>query len=253
MHLYQALTHRWAVLGKLAFMTLAISLALPATANMVVYPMSSTIGAEQDGIGQIQLHSKSDKVQYIKVNVTQIQRPGTPDEHESPLSPADALGIVVSPQRTVLAPGASRTIRIIAQAIPSEETVYRVYFEPVAAPGLAEEDDSGPDGVKPRIGVNLIWGALVRLLPDERRTSLKLQPKGNELRNDGTLRVGVLQVGRCADVQGEKDCIWNDVNRSLYPGSTLPVSTPGANGNVLVRFVTSDDKRPRTLTVTPES
>lgn len=252
MHLYQVFTRPWAALGKLAFMTLAISLSFPATANMVVYPMNSTIGAEQDGIGQIQLHSKSDKVQYIKVNVTQIQRPGTPDEHESPLSPADALGIVVSPQRTVLAPGASRTIRIIAQAIPSEETVYRVYFEPVAAPGLADEDDSEPDGVQPKIGVNLIWGALVRVLPDDRRTSLKLQPKSNELRNDGTLRVGVLQVGQCADVQGEKDCIWNDVNRSLYPGSTLPVS-PGSSGNVVVRFVTSDDKRPRTLAVLPES
>ena len=251
MHLYQVFTRPWAALGKLAFMTLAISLSLPATANMVVYPMNSTIGAEQDGIGQIQLHSKSDKVQYIKVSVTQIQRPGTPDEHESPLSPADALGIVVSPQRTVLAPGASRTVRIIAQSMPTEETVYRVYFEPVGAPDLVDEDVLEQSGVQPKVGVNLVWGALVRLLPDERRTSIKLQPKGNELRNDGTLRVGVLQVGRCTDMAGEKDCIWNDVNRSLYPGNTLPVSTPGSNGNVIVRFVTSDDRRPRTLAIQP--
>lgn len=250
MHLYQTFTIRWAVLSKLAFLTLVLGLSMPAAANMVVYPMTSTIGAEQDGIGQIQLHSKSDKVQYIKVSVTRIQRPGTPDEHESPLSPADSQGIVVSPQRTVLAPGASRTVRIIAQAIPTEETVYRVYFEPVAAPDLEDETFSD-QGVQPRIGVNLIWGALVRLLPDERRTSISLQQNGGALRNDGTLRVGVLQVGRCADTKGEKDCIWNDVNRSLYPGSTLPVSPPGVNGNVLMRFVTSDDKQPRTLAVLP--
>lgn len=250
MHLYQTFTSRWAALSKLALMTLAFGLSSPVAANLVVYPMTSTIGVEQDGIGQIQLHSKSDKVQYIKVSVTQIQRPGTPDEHESPLSPADTLGIVVSPQRTVLAPGASRTVRIIAQAMPSEETVYRVYFEPVAAPDLADEATLD-QGVQPRIGVNLIWGALVRLLPDERRTSISLQQNGGALRNDGTLRVGVLQVGRCADTKGEKDCIWNDVNRSLYPGSTLPVSTPGVNGNVLMRFVTSDDKQPRTLAVLP--
>ncbi|UZE16869.1 hypothetical protein LOY70_23765 [Pseudomonas sp. B21-054] len=236
-------------MSKLAFLTLVLGLSMPAAANMVVYPMTSTIGAEQDGIGQIQLHSKSDKVQYIKVSVTRIQRPGTPDEHESPLSPADSQGIVVSPQRTVLAPGASRTVRIIAQAIPTEETVYRVYFEPVAAPDL--EETFSDQGVQPRIGVNLIWGALVRLLPDERRTSISLQQNGGALRNDGTLRVGVLQVGRCADTKGEKDCIWNDVNRSLYPGSTLPVSPPGVNGNVLMRFVTSDDKQPRTLAVLP--
>ena len=249
MHLYQTFTIRWAVLSKLAFLTLVLGLSMPAAANMVVYPMTSTIGAEQDGIGQIQLHSKSDKVQYIKVSVTRIQRPGTPDEHESPLSPADSQGIVASPQRTVLAPGASRTVRIIAQAIPTEETVYRVYFEPVAAPDL--EETFSDQGVQPRIGVNLIWGALVRLLPDERRTSISLQQNGGALRNDGTLRVGVLQVGRCADTKGEKDCIWNDVNRSLYPGSTLPVSPPGVNGNVLMRFVTSDDKQPRTLAVLP--
>lgn len=251
MHLNQALTHRRAALSKLAIMALAFSLSSPVTANLVVYPMTSTIGAEQDGIGQIQLHSKSDKVQYIKVSVTRIQRPGTSDEHETPLSPADSLGIVVSPQRTVLAPGASRTVRIIAQAMPSEETVYRVYFEPVAAPTDLATEDHAEQGVQPKIGVNLIWGALVRLLPDERQMSVGLQQSGDALRNDGNVRVGVLQLGRCADVKTEKDCVWSDVNRSLYPGSTLPAPTPGANGNLLMRFVTSDDKRPRTLAVLP--
>ncbi|AVU75457.1 fimbrial protein TcfA [Pseudomonas rhizophila] len=251
MDLNQTFTHRWAALGKLALLMLAFGLSSPATANLVVYPMTSTIGAEQDGIGQIQLHSKSDKVQYIKVSVVQIQRPGTPDEHESPVSAADTKGIVVSPQRTVLAPGASRTVRIIAQAMPSEETVYRVYFEPVAAPqDLAAEDDD-PQGTQPRIGVNLIWGALVRLLPDDRQMSVGLQQSGEALRNDGNVRIGVLQVGRCTDVKGEKDCLWNDVNRSLYPGSTLPVQASGTSGNLLMRFVTSDDKRPRTLAVLP--
>lgn len=251
MYLYQTFTSRWAVLSKLALLTLVLGSSMPATANMVVYPMTSTIGAEQEGIGQIQLHSKSDKVQYIKVSVTRIQRPGTPDEHESPLSPADTQGIVVSPQRTVLAPGASRTVRIIAQAIPSEETVYRVYFEPVTAPAdLAMEDDNAP-GMQPKIGVNLIWGALVRLLPDERQMRVGLQQSGDALRNDGNVRIGVLQVGHCTDTKNEKDCVWNDVNRSLYPGSTLPVPTSSANGNLLMRFVTSDDKRPRTLAVMP--
>ncbi|MBC3347610.1 fimbrial protein TcfA [Pseudomonas sp. SWRI196] len=251
MDLNQTFTQRWAALSKLALLMLGFGLSSPAAANLVVYPMTSTIGVEQDGIGQIQLHSKSDKVQYIKVSVVQIQRPGTPDEHESPLSPADTLGIVVSPQRTVLAPGASRTVRIIAQAMPSEETVYRVYFEPVAAPqDLATEDD-GPEGIQPKIGVNLIWGALVRLLPDDRQMSVGLQQSGDALRNDGNVRIGVLQLGSCTDAKGEKDCIWNDVNRSLYPGSTLPVQAAGAKGNLLMRFVTSDDKRPRTLAVLP--
>ena len=109
---------------------LGLAIAAPASvANMVVYPMTTKIGNEQDGVTQIQIFSKTDKVQYVKTRVAKVVNPAMQDEHEVDVS-ADA-GLVVSPQRLVLTPGSNRTVRIISDSVPTEEIVYRVYFEPV--------------------------------------------------------------------------------------------------------------------------
>jgi Mat/Ecp fimbriae periplasmic chaperone len=231
--------------------TVLLALAAPAMANMVVYPMSTEIGAEHDGIGQIQLHSKSDKVQYVKVSVARVNAPATKDEHETPVLPSDPDGLVVSPQRLVLAPGASRTVRVIAQDTPSRETVYRVYFEPVAAPSTSAVDASAePEAPQSQIGLSFVWGALVRVLPDARKVEPRLSADSRTLHNDGNMRLAVLAFGRCAG-DAESTCAWTKVDKSLYPGAQLPVAGDGAGQRLVLRYATSDDPKPRTRPLAP--
>ena len=65
---------------------LGLAIAAPASvANMVVYPMTTKIGNEQDGVTQIQIFSKTDKVQYVKTRVAKVVNPAMQDEHVSGL------------------------------------------------------------------------------------------------------------------------------------------------------------------------
>ena len=214
-----------------------------AAANIVVYPMTTQIGEADDGIGQIELHSKSDRVQYVKVRVVEIVAPATPEEREDTVSGDEAL--VVSPQRLVLAPASARTVRLIAPAAPLEEKAYRVYFEPVDAPSDATFEQPGDDEVTTTLGVNLVWGALVRVLPDDGHVAMRLADGGRRLQNTGTLRIGALKVGRCPSVDSERDCRWVDLNRSVYPTYAIDVPDIPGQGHLVLRYQTSQDETPR--------
>lgn len=225
---------------------LGLAIAAPASvANMVVYPMTTKIGNEQDGVTQIQIFSKTDKVQYVKTRVAKVVNPAMQDEHEVDVS-ADA-GLVVSPQRLVLTPGSNRTVRIISDSVPTEEIVYRVYFEPVNAPADAIEVESadGP-AVKSQIGVSLIWGALVRVLPDNRNLQATLSADGSKLHNGGNVRIGVLEVGHCTS-GSESDCKWTDVQKSVYPGQSLSIDSANRTGSVVIRYQTTADPAPKSM------
>ena len=220
-----------------------------AMANVVVYPMTTHIAPEHEGIGQIELHSKSDQVQYVKVRVAEIVAPATRDERENTLSADDAL--VVSPQRLVLSPASTRTVRLIAPVAPQEEKAYRVYFEPVDAPSDATFEEAVSADVSTKLGVNLVFGALVRVLPDNGRIGARLVDDGKRLLNNGTLRIGALKIGRCPAVDNERDCRWVDVNRSVYPTHHIQMpDIPGA-GHLVLRYQTSQDETPKLLALQP--
>ncbi len=220
-----------------------------ATANVVVYPMTTHIAPAHEGIGQIELHSKSDRVQYVKVRVAEIVAPATRDERENTLSADDAL--VVSPQRLVLSPASTRTVRLIAPVAPQEEKAYRVYFEPVDAPSDATFDETASADVSTKLGINLVWGALVRVLPENGRVGARLLEDGKRLQNTGTLRIGALKIGRCSAVDSERDCRWSDVNRSIYPTYAIDVPDIPGTGHLVLRYQTSQDETPKLLALQP--
>ncbi|MGO4550990.1 fimbrial protein [Lysobacter sp. 2RAF19] len=220
-----------------------------ASANVIVYPMTTHIGPEHEGIGQIELHSKSDQVQYVKVRVAEIVAPATRDERENTLSADDAL--VVSPQRLVLAPASTRTVRLIAPVAPQEEKAYRVYFEPVDAPSDSTLEEANTADVSTKLGVNLVWGALVRVLPDNGRIAARLVDDGKRMQNTGTLRIGALKIGRCPTVDSERNCRWVDVNRSVYPTHGIEMPDIQGAGHLVLRYQTSQDETPKLLALQP--
>jgi Mat/Ecp fimbriae periplasmic chaperone len=197
--------------------------ATGASANMTVYPMSLAIDTARVQATQIRVYSKSDQTQYVKVSVKKVLAPATDREHEVVVGVAEGDGLVVSPQKFVLSGGASHVVRLISLARPPQETLYRVYFEPVSAFDAATDD--GASATKGDVSINLVWGVLVRILPAAPRPRLEV-PAPTEIDNRGNVRVGVLEVGRCAEGRVPESCVWHKVNSSVYPGQSLAV--PGA-------------------------
>lgn len=205
--------------GLAACLLLAAS---AARANMTVYPMSAMIDETRQEATTLQVISKSEATQYVRVTVKRISRPATPYETEE--TPVGDPGIVVSPDKFALSAGVTRTVRIISLRTPEKEEAWRVYFEPV--PTL----DDGAEQPKEttRVNVNLVWGVLVRLMPAEQRPELLRSSDGSKLINKGNLRYGVLRVAQCAN---EDNCNWKKVDTSVYPGEELALPsgiTPAA-------------------------
>lgn len=190
---------------------LSLLMALPAHANLTVHPMRMSVDAKKGA--QIRIYSQSTQPQYVQASIKRIVDPAGEGEQEVEVEPNEAA-IAITPGKFALAGGGNRLIRVIPLQPVEKETAYRVYFEGVRGPERADPAGEG-EKAQANVGVSLVWGALVNVLPAQ--STMDVQVEGNQLRNTGTVRVGITSI---ADCDGAR-CTAHDVSRSLYPGSAL--------------------------------
>lgn len=206
-------------------------LALPAHANLTVHPMRTAVDGRRDT--QIRVYSQSAQPQYVQASLRQIVDPAGEGEHEAEVSP-DQAAIAITPGKFALSGGGNRLIRVIPLQPVTQETAYRVYFEGV--PGNEESETDPVEGAQAKIGLSLIWGALVNVLPADGVVEVQLED--DHLRNTGTLRLGIISIADCQDTR----CVAHEVSRSLYPGSRLHLPFPPVAGHtVQLRYRLSRD------------
>ncbi|MEX0180681.1 MULTISPECIES: pilus assembly protein [unclassified Stenotrophomonas] len=225
----------------ISLIPLALLLAAPAQANLTIHPMRASVDGKR--ATQIRIYSQSTQPQYIQATLRRIVDPAGAEESEVDIEPSEAA-IAITPGKFALAGGGNRLIRVIPLQPVLQETAYRVYFEGVRGP---EETPVAEDSAQANVGVNLVWGALVNVLP--RDGTVLPAVHGSTLRNDGTLRLGITSIADCV---GNR-CTAHDVSRSLYPGSSLQLPFTASPGHtVQLRYrLTNDGYREHVQTVTP--
>lgn len=211
---------RWACV-----LFVAAVVVLPAHANLTVHPMRLPVHDARGG--QIRVYSQTPKVQYIQTRVQRLLHPATPDEKEVDVVAGQLDGLVVTPGKFVLGGGGNRLVRVIPLASVTEETAYRVYFEGVRAPGEEDQDSTG-EGASASVGVSLVWGALVHVVPAQSLPDMRVAD--GQLHNTGNVRLGITEMKACPP-QGE--CTTHSVERSVYPGASLALPFAIAAGTRL--------------------
>lgn len=202
--------------------------AAPAHANLSVHPMRLPV--QDDRGGQIRVHSQTSKVQYVQTRVLRVEQPATPDENEVELAPGQLDGVVVTPGKFVLSGGGNRLVRVIPLAAVTEEAVYRVYFEGVAPPAEAEEE-AAEEAPSANVGVSLVWGALVHLIPAQPVADMQID--GNALHNIGNVRLGITGLKAC---DSNNKCATHALEQSVYPGSRLELPFDPAGQRITVNY-----------------
>lgn len=226
----------------LFLLSLSLLLALPAQANLTVHPMRSSVDAKRGT--QIRIYSQSTQPQYIQASLRRIVDAADASEHEVEVEPSEAA-IAITPGKFALAGGGNRLIRVIPLQPVQQETAYRVYFEGVRGPDETGLDPA--DSAQASVGVNLVWGALVNVLPADGTVLPRVH--GRTLRNEGTLRLGITSISDCEGTR----CTAHAVSRSLYPGSelTLPFEVlPGHSVQLRYRL-SRDGYREHVQTLSP--
>jgi hypothetical protein len=219
-------------------------LAPPAQANLTIHPMRTSVSPGKPAVFRV--YSQSTQAQFVQASLRHIVDPAGDGEHEVDAGPGQAA-IALTPSRFALAGGGNRLIRIIPLQAVQHETAYRVYFEGVRAPD-DEAVDAPTDKAQATIGVSLVWGALVNVLPADGRVQVEL--RGRTLHNVGTLRVGITSVAECSAAGA---CTTHDVSRSVYPGASLQLPAGLKAGSTLqLRYrLTRDGYREHLLMLAP--
>lgn len=189
-----------------------------ACANMSVYPME--VALNNQGAAQIQTLSQSGEAQFIKVSIKKIERPATPFEKEIAVNDAVSPSLIATPDKFALASGSQRIIRLISLQPPEKETAWRVYFEAVGAPDELKNKPGQDNKITNQVGINLVWGVLVHIPPKKPVLSLR-QLTGSEVKNDGTVRIVIREVGICPQGKMSGSCQWKKEHATVYPDETL--------------------------------
>ncbi|HDS1599077.1 TPA: pilus assembly protein [Stenotrophomonas maltophilia] len=233
---------------KLLFCLLPLSalLAPPVHANLSIHPMRAAVDGKRGT--QIRVYSQSTQPQYVQARLLRITNPAQLGEEETEVEAAEAA-IAITPAKFALSGGGNRLIRIIPLRSVEKEVAYRVYFEGVRGPeGTLLEGDE--QAARANVGVSLVWGALVNVLPANGSVDLQLQ--GDTLRNVGTLRVGITALAECS---ASGACTTHDFAKSLYPDAELKLPfqpQPGSTVQLHYRL-SKDGYREHTTTLAPSA
>ncbi|MDT3485368.1 pilus assembly protein [Stenotrophomonas maltophilia] len=224
-------------------LSLVLAVALPAHANLTVHPMRASVEVKKGT--NIRVYSQSTQPQYVQASIRRIDNAAQADESEVEIEPAEAA-IAITPGKFALAGGGNRLIRVIPLQPVTRETAYRVYFEGVRGPEDTPLELNG-QAAQANVGVSLVWGALVNVLPDDGTVDFRMD--GDKLRNTGTLRLGITSIAEC---QGSR-CTAHDISQSLYPGSALQLPfVPSAGSTLQLRYrLTRDGYREHMKTFAP--
>lgn len=219
----------------------------PVQAAMSVYPME--VSVDTKGTSQIKLISKSDDVQFVKITLKKIMNPGTSSEKEVIADKSNADEVAVVPAKIALAAGTERVVRIISLLPPKKETTWRAYFESVDEREFNDDGELNNSVKKSaKVGVNIIWGALIHVLPINNVPALSYKISTGEILNSGNVRMSIKEIGVCK-VNGQ--CAWSKVIKTIYPDmiNSLSGVTFHPGRDYRARYMDETQNRIREVTI----
>jgi P pilus assembly chaperone PapD len=190
-------TRRFAGALSLALVLLAAPGAARAqiALDRLIVELPPRTGATAD----VEVRNQGEETAYVVVEPAEIVAPGTPDERRREVTDPEALGLLATPSRLVLEPGARRIVRLARLDAPAgAQRVWRVGVRPVS--GETTADTSA-------LQILVGYGVLVLGRPETPRAELGAERRGRALVlvNRGNADA-LLYDGRHCDPGGER-CI----------------------------------------------
>lgn len=166
----------------------------PTSGAMYVYPMEVSVGLK--GASQIKVISQDNDVQFIKVSLRKILQPGTAQENEKVSDASSAAGIIITLQKIALSSASERLIRLVSVMPNEKEKTWRDYFESFNEDNfIAQQGDLKTSTATTRIGVNVVWGALIHVAHEKVHASLEFIEGSGSVLNNGAIRMPVKKGG----------------------------------------------------------
>ena len=169
----------------------------------------------------VEISNEGDEPLYVKIEPREVLNPGTDEEERVLIKNPREHGLLVTPSRMVLAPGTSKSMRIVKLKRPddpSQETehVYRISARPVVGGVKGEQT-----GLKVLIG----YEVLAIVYPKSPNPDLLVERKGRKLtaRNAGNANVLLQQGFQCETPDQPLESCAPVPGKRMYPGLSYSV------------------------------
>ena len=204
----------------LTCMLFLMALAIPAHANMVLSNVIVHFEPGQPNRQDVEISNPGEETLYVEVEPHQMLAPGTEQEDRALITDPRAAGLLVTPNKLILPPGATKVIRLVKMGGGSQERVYRIAAKPVTG-GLA---DPAQSGLKIMVGYEI----LAIVYPDQPQPELTVQREGQVLKvsNVGNTNVLMREGYQCATPQTVSEECTALPSKRMYPGNQWELQLP---------------------------
>lgn len=221
----------------LAAFTLACSIASPSAAQLVVDRMWVDMRPDTVGREDVVLRNEGTDRYYVSLVASEILGAGTEGERRVEIADPEALGLLISPTRLILEPGASRAIRIVNIAEPGQaDRVYRLRISPEVTDVDMIQPPEGETGISLRVLMAYDILIVSRPLEASPRISLQADAGAVVVRNDGNTNTLLLDGEICPEEAqpGTADVCQALDDHRLYTSEIWRIET--AISNPVLRF-----------------
>ena len=213
------------------FFLLSFIISVPAQANMVLDKIIINFYSGKTAREDVEVFNSGKETLYISAKLFEIIQPenNTPERRE--LTDPRTAGIIISPNRFIVAPGQRKVVRLITtQAAIDTDKVYRILMQPHAGK-FTTDSTQKVAGIKIMLGYELL--AFIR--PAKLDVNLQVQRKGKSLllHNAGNTNINVREVKLCQDTEQQR-CEKLGGKR-LYAGQQWQFDLPQAEGKIFIR------------------
>jgi P pilus assembly chaperone PapD len=169
----------------------------------------------------VEVQNVGDETRYVVVEPEAVADPGTDGERRWRAADPEELGLLVTPTRLVLEPGARRVVRFVRLGgAPEHDRIWRVAIRPVVGATASETN---------ALDVLVGYGVLVMARPDDAASEIVAERRGRRLVLENRGNSNALLFGGAQCNATGAACRELPVKR-LYPGNRwelrLPYDTP---------------------------
>ncbi|MGL4487566.1 MAG: pilus assembly protein [Yersinia sp. (in: enterobacteria)] len=210
------------------FSTLVLLLASTATTygQLMAIPARTTVEA-LDKHRTIQVHNSGDKPLYLDITLQRVNNPGLNPEQKTLISDIAQPEMIFNPNRITLGPKQKRDIKLLPLKTPAQETLYRLYINPVVdikAVNNKENDKKIHAPVTISIGYGVLIHHVPSLAAQTRHWQHQCLPDGTiTLNSTGTVHSKFEQLK-----SDDNPTLTDSLN--LYPGTPVTLSAKQLSG-----------------------
>ena len=215
---------------------LSVLVASPTVnANMLLDRMIVYFEPGSQSRQDIRVTNVSENNLFLQTEIYKVLNPGAKNEERIRVTNPDDMNLLATPQKSIVAPGAKKTVRLVNLETPKEtEEVYRITFRPVT--GDVESNQNA-------IQLLIAYQALIFVRPEKPSYEVVAQREGSKVTftNNGNSNVILRNGEQCALTSQSDQCVEITTGGRIYAGQSLTVDLPGEGK--LLRFGMFDGTR----------